>query len=47
MSSKVPNFYFEDCPPAKPAKVANLYSTETAQTSAPGARFDLRRLRLP
>ena len=33
--SKVPKFCFEDSPPAKPAKVANLYPTETAQASAP------------
>ena len=31
--SKVPKFCFEDSPPAKPAKVAKLYSGETPQAS--------------
>ncbi len=35
MSFKVPKFNFEESHPAKPAKVANLCSTETAQASAP------------
>jgi hypothetical protein len=34
--SKVPKFQFEDCPPAKPAKVANLYPTE-APLASPSA----------
>lgn len=29
--SKVPKFYFEDCPPAKPTKVANLHHVEAPQ----------------
>jgi len=33
--SKVPEFQFEDYPPAKPANVANLYPTEATQASAP------------
>jgi hypothetical protein len=33
--SKVPKFYFEDCPPAKPAKVAKHYSGEAPQASPP------------
>ena len=33
MSSKVPKFQFENDPPAKPAKVANLYSTESPQAT--------------
>ena len=33
--SKVPKFQFEDYPPAKPAKVAKLYSGETPQASPP------------
>jgi len=33
MSSKVPKFQFENDPPAKPAKVANLYPTEAPQAT--------------
>jgi len=33
--SKVPKFHFEDYPPAKPAKVAKLYSGEAPQASPP------------
>jgi hypothetical protein len=32
--SKVPKFCFEDSPPAKPAKVAKLYSTESPQATS-------------
>jgi len=34
MSSKVPKFQFENDPPAKPAKVAKLYSTESPQATS-------------
>lgn len=41
MSSKVPKFSFEDYPPAKPAKVANLYPHRGTPGQSSGVPGDL------